>query len=144
MVIYTSICLNYSVIALFNFLSPKYNIYQQHCPARLFFEKIADKWVLLIINVLARETQHFNLLKKSIQGISPKVLSQKLKMLERDGFIERQVQNTSPIRVDYSLTSLGLEVAKMAYQLKDWAETNIEQVITAQQRFDATQTEESK
>lgn len=65
-------------------------------------------------------------------------------MLERDGFIERQVQNTSPIRVDYSLTSLGLEVAKMAYQLKDWAETNIEQVITAQQRFDATQTEESK
>lgn len=122
----------------------KYNIYQQHCPARLFFEKIADKWVLLIINVLAKETQHFNLLKKSIQGISPKVLSQKLKMLERDGFIERQVQNTSPIRVDYSLTSLGLEVAKMAYQLKDWAETNIEQVITAQQRFDATQTEESK
>ena len=122
----------------------KYNIYQQHCPARLFFEKVADKWVLLIINVLARETQHFNLLKKSIQGISPKVLSQKLKMLERDGFIERQVQNTSPIRVDYSLTSLGLEVAKMAYQLKDWAETNIEQVITAQQRFDATQPEESK
>lgn len=122
----------------------KYNIYQQHCPARLFFEKVADKWVLLIINVLARETQHFNLLKKSIQGISPKVLSQKLKMLERDGFIERQVQNTSPIRVDYSLTSLGLEVAKMAYQLKDWAETNIEQVITAQQRFDAIQPEESK
>jgi DNA-binding HxlR family transcriptional regulator len=62
----------------------KYNIYQQHCPARLFFEKIADKWVLLIINVLADETQHFNLLKKNIQGISPKVLSQKLKMLERD------------------------------------------------------------
>ena len=122
----------------------KYNIYQQHCPARLFFEKIADKWVLLIINVLAREIQHFNLLKKSIQGISPKVLSQKLKMLERDGFIERQVQNTSPIRVDYSLTPLGLEVAKMAYQLKDWAESNIEQVIYAQQRFDAIQQEETK
>lgn len=119
----------------------KYDIYQQHCPARLFFEKIADKWVLMIINVLARETQHFNLLKKSIQGISPKVLSQKLKMLERDGFIERQVQNTAPIRVDYSLTALGLEVAEMAYQLKDWAESNIEQVIYAQQRFDSIQEE---
>jgi hypothetical protein len=117
----------------------KYDIYQQHCPARLFFEKIADKWVLLIINVLARETQHFNLLKKSIQGISPKVLSQKLKMLERDGFIERQVQDTAPIRVDYSLTTLGLEVAEMAYQLKDWAESNIEQVIYAQRRFDTIQ-----
>ncbi|MGA6137695.1 winged helix-turn-helix transcriptional regulator [Acinetobacter dispersus] len=120
----------------------KYDIYQQHCPARLFFEKIADKWVLMIINVLARETQHFNLLKKSIQGISPKVLSQKLKMLERDGFIERQVQDTAPIRVDYSLTALGLEVAEMAYQLKDWAESNIEQVIYAQQRFDTIQEQE--
>lgn len=120
----------------------KYDIYQQHCPARLFFEKIADKWILLIINILSQETQHFNLLKKNIQGISPKVLSQKLKMLERDDFIERQVQNTSPIRVDYSLTLLGIEVAKMAYQLKDWAESNIEQVISAQQRFDATQQQE--
>jgi len=120
----------------------KYDIYQQHCPARLFFEKIADKWVLMIINVLARETQHFNLLKKSIQGISPKVLSQKLKMLERDGFIQRQVQNTAPIRVDYSLTPLGLEVAEMAYQLKDWAESNIEQVIYAQQHFDLIQEQE--
>lgn len=117
----------------------KYNIYQQHCPARLFFEKIADKWVLLIINVLAKESQHFNLLKKNIEGISPKVLSQKLKMLERDGFIERQVQDTSPIRVEYSLTALGLEVAEMAFQLKDWAESNIEKIISAQQRFDAIQ-----
>lgn len=122
----------------------KYNIYQQHCPARLFFEKIADKWVLLILNKLEQETQHFNLLKKSIQGISPKVLSQKLKMLERDGFIERKVQNTSPIRVDYSLTSLGLEIAKMAYQLKDWAEQNIEEIILAQQRFDEIQAEQTE
>lgn len=114
----------------------KYNVFQQHCPARLFFEKIADKWVLLILNVLEEETQHFNLLKKNIQGISPKVLSQKLKMLERDGFIERKIQNTSPIRVDYSLTSLGQNVASMALQLKEWAETNIEQVLAAQIIYD--------
>ncbi|HEE6444671.1 TPA: helix-turn-helix transcriptional regulator [Acinetobacter baumannii] len=114
----------------------KYNIFQQHCPARLFFEKIADKWVLLILNILEHETQHFNLLKKNIEGISPKVLSQKLKMLERDGFIERKIQDTSPIRVDYSLTPLGQNVAAMAYQLKEWAETNIEQVLAAQMTYD--------
>lgn len=112
------------------------NIFQQHCPARLFFEKIADKWVLLILNILEHETQHFNLLKKNIEGISPKVLSQKLKMLERDGFIERKIQDTSPIRVDYSLTPLGQNVAAMAYQLKEWAETNIEQVLAAQIMYD--------
>ncbi|MEG9017371.1 helix-turn-helix domain-containing protein, partial [Acinetobacter baumannii] len=82
------------------------------------------------------ETQHFNLLKKNIEGISPKVLSQKLKMLERDGFIERKIQDTSPIRVDYSLTPLGQNVAAMAYQLKEWAETNIEQVLAAQIMYD--------
>ncbi|MFG4518535.1 winged helix-turn-helix transcriptional regulator [Acinetobacter baumannii] len=114
----------------------KYNIFQQHCTARLFFEKIADKWVLLILNILEHETQHFNLLKKNIEGISPKVLSQKLKMLERDGFIERKIQDTSPIRVDYSLTPLGQNVAAMAYQLKEWAETNIEQVLAAQIIYD--------
>ncbi|ENZ1200279.1 helix-turn-helix domain-containing protein [Acinetobacter baumannii] len=114
----------------------KYNIFQQRCPARLFFEKIADKWVLLILNILEHETQHFNLLKKNIEGISPKVLSQKLKMLERDGFIERKIQDTSPIRVDYSLTPLGQNVAAMAYQLKEWAETNIEQVLAAQMTYD--------
>ncbi|WP_407497634.1 winged helix-turn-helix transcriptional regulator [Acinetobacter baumannii] len=114
----------------------KYNIFQQHCPARLFFEKIADKWVLLILNILEHETQHFNLLKKNIEGISPKVLSQKLKMLERDGFIERKIQDTSPIRVDYSLTPLGQNVAAIAYQLKEWAETNIEQVLAAQIIYD--------
>ena len=114
----------------------KYNIFQQHCPARLFFEKIADKWVLLILNILEHETQHFNLLKKNIEGISPKVLSQKLKMLERDGFIERKIQDTSPIRVDYSLTPVGQNVAAMAYQLKEWAETNIEQVLAAQIIYD--------
>ncbi|HHP0286664.1 winged helix-turn-helix transcriptional regulator [Acinetobacter baumannii] len=114
----------------------KYNIFQQHCPARLFFEKVADKWVLLILNILEHETQHFNLLKKNIEGISPKVLSQKLKMLERDGFIERKIQDTSPIRVDYSLTPLGQNVAAMAYQLKEWAETNIEQVLAAQIIYD--------
>lgn len=105
-------------------------------PCSFIFEKIADKWVLLILNILEEETQHFNLLKKNIQGISPKVLSQKLKMLERDGFIERKIQDTSPIRVDYSLTPLGQNVATMAYQLKEWAETNIEQVLAAQIMYD--------
>ncbi len=120
----------------------KYNVYNQCCPARLFFEKIADKWVLLILYLLESQPLHFNLLKKSIEGISPKVLSQKLKMLERDGFITRHVQPTSPVRVDYQLTELGREVSRTAYLLKDWAENNIEQVLHAQQHYDAQQKQE--
>lgn len=117
----------------------KYNVYSQHCPARLFFEKIADKWILLILNRLEDQVLHFNLLKKSIEGISSKVLSQKLKILERDGFITRHVQATSPVRVNYQLTDIGREISKTAFQLKDWAESNIEQILQAQQQYDALQ-----
>ncbi|WP_151981434.1 winged helix-turn-helix transcriptional regulator [Acinetobacter guerrae] len=117
-----------------------YNVYSQFCPARLIFEKMADKWVLLILNVLEEQPIHFNLLKKKIEGISPKVLSQKLKILERDGFILRQVQDSSPIRVEYRLTDLGRDVSQTALQLKGWAETHIEAVLKAQQNYDSSQT----
>lgn len=116
-----------------------YNVYSQFCPARLFFEKMADKWVLLILNVLDREPLHFNLLKKKIEGISPKVLSQKLKILERDGFIKREIQKTTPIRVEYSLTDLGHDVSQTAFKLKEWAESNIEIVLKAQHYYDLAQ-----
>ncbi|MCU4602484.1 winged helix-turn-helix transcriptional regulator [Acinetobacter ursingii] len=115
-----------------------YNVYSQFCPARLIFEKMADKWVLLILNVLEEQPIHFNLLKKKIEGISPKVLSQKLKILERDGFILRQVQDSSPIRVEYRLTDLGRDVSQTALQLKGWAETHIEAVLKAQQNYDSS------
>lgn len=105
-------------------------------PCSFIFEKIADKWVLLILNVLEEETQHFNLLKKNIQGISPKVLSQKLKMLERDGFIERKIQNTSPYSCWLLTNFTGTKCRFNGVQLKEWAETNIEQVLAAQMTYD--------
>ena len=64
-------------------------------------------------------------------------MSQKLKKLERDGFIQRKVIETSTLRVEYSLTEFGLDFARTAYQMKEWAELNIEHVLEAQQRYDA-------
>lgn len=114
----------------------KFNIYHPDCPSRLFFENMADKWILFILDTLKHETQHFNSLKKNIIGISPKVLSQKLKMLERDGFISRTMLDTRPIRVEYALTLLGEELAQTAFQFKLWAESNMLKVLDAQQRYD--------
>ena len=102
---------------------------------------MADKWVLLILNVLEEQPIHFNLLKKKIEGISPKVLSQKLKILERDGFISRTIHENNVIRVEYALTPLGLEFAQTALSFKIWAEGNMQHVIRAQRKFDATQLE---
>ncbi|MEB3767602.1 helix-turn-helix domain-containing protein [Acinetobacter sp. MD2] len=116
-----------------------YNVYRSNCPARVFFETLANKWVLLLMNALEHEPQHFNLLKKNIEGISPKVLSQTLKNLERDGFIKRTVMDTRPVRVEYSLTPFGEDFSKTTYLIKNWAEKNIDRVLSAQQIYDAEQ-----
>jgi len=118
---------------------PDFNIYHPKCPSRLFFENMADKWVLFILDTLFNQPEHFNALKKKIIGISPKVLSQKLKMLERDGFIIREILDTRPIRVEYTLSSLGFEFSKTALSFKIWAEDNMQHVIRAQKQFDSSQ-----
>ncbi len=116
-----------------------FNVFHPDCPARSFFDKFADKWILLIIYRLHGQSQHFNELKKSLTGISPKVLSQKLKILERDGFISRTIHENNVIRVEYALTPLGIEFAGTALVFKNWAEENMQYVIRAQRLFDASQ-----
>lgn len=115
----------------------KFNVYHPNCPSHLFFCNLADKWVLFILDSLKTEATHFNALKKTVVGISPKVLSQKLKMLERDGFIKREILATRPIKVAYSLSPLGKELAQTAQQFKLWAESHMQQVLDAQQKYDS-------
>lgn len=117
----------------------KFNIFYPDCPARLFFEKFADKWILLIVYTLDQESQHFNELKKNILGISPKVLSQKLKILERDGFLTRTIHEDNVIRVEYALTEIGKDFVQNAYLMKDWVEANMGKVLKSRQGFDQRQ-----
>ena len=116
-----------------------FNIFHPDCPARSFFEKFADKWILLIVYTLDQESQHFNELKKNILGISPKVLSQKLKILERDGFLTRTIHEDNVIRVEYALTEIGKDFVQNAYQMKDWVEANMGKVLKSRQGFDQRQ-----
>lgn len=116
-----------------------FNIFHPDCPARAFFEKFADKWILLIIYRLQTQSLYFNELKKNLEGISPKVLSQKLKILERDGFISRKIHENNIIRVEYTLTHLGFEFAQAAISFKIWAESNVQHVLIAQKQFEASQ-----
>lgn len=114
----------------------KFNVFHPDCPSRVFFEKFADKWILLIVYTLDQDAQHFNQLKKSVIGISPKVLSQKLKILERDGLVTRTIHDDNVIRIEYALTLLGKAFAKTADQLKGWVEENMGSVLQARAQFD--------
>src|ERR1700726_2713464 len=79
----------------------------------------------------------FQSVRRAIEGISQKMLSQVLKSLERDGLIRRRAIATVPVTVEYSITPLGATLAVAVDPLRDWAERNLKEVLTAQRRYDA-------
>ena len=116
---------------------PAYDVYSRHCPARLVLDRLADKWVLLVIGRLREQAVRFNQLRRDVDGVSQKVLSQTLKKLERDGLVERRVYATVPVTVEYSLTGLGQSLARTIESFSHWAEMNIDAVLAAQNSYDS-------
>src|ERR1700746_1211202 len=115
------------------------NVYAADCPTRQILDRVGDKWALLILLLLRADTRRFNQLRRAIEGISQKMLSQVLKSLERDGLIRRRVIATVPVTVEYSITPLGKTLAGAVDPLRDWAERNLKEVLAAQRRYDAQQ-----
>ncbi|KKM47283.1 hypothetical protein LCGC14_1558820 [marine sediment metagenome] len=121
----------------------EWNVYNQHCPTRLVLDRIADKWTVLTVGALAEETKRFGELRRELDGISQKMLTQTLRGLERDGLVNRKVYPTVPPKVEYSLTSLGQTLIGLLDGIKNWSEGNIERVIEAQQAYDNQPDQES-
>jgi DNA-binding HxlR family transcriptional regulator len=112
-------------------------VYQGNCPARAILDRIADKWTMLIIGLLAEsEYRRFNELKRAIRGISQKMLTQTLRDLERDGLVKRTVYPEIPPRVEYALTQLGRTLIAPLSELTQWSEAHIAEVRAAQEAFD--------
>ncbi len=114
-----------------------YNVFEDNCPTRIVLSRIADKWVLLILDRLQTGPMRFNELRREVKGISQKVLSQTLKKLERDGLISRRVFPTIPISVEYQLSNLGKTLTESVTALTHWAEKNMDAILLAQQLYDA-------
>jgi DNA-binding HxlR family transcriptional regulator len=77
------------------------------CPIETTFRIIGKRWTVLIIREILRGNTQFNRFMKNIEGISPKVLTERLRELERLGIIRRRVVSKYPVRVEYSLTDMG-------------------------------------
>lgn len=114
----------------------QFDAYQEGCPARVVLDRIADKWTVLVLGLLARRPTRFNQLRREIEGISQKMLSQTLKAMERDGLIARKAYPTVPVTVEYSILPLGETLAEQLESLRLWAETHIPQVEAAQKEYD--------
>jgi DNA-binding HxlR family transcriptional regulator len=118
--------------------SPPWNVFDSHCPTRQVLDLIADKWTVLVIRRLSDGTLRFAQLRRSVDGISQKVLTNILRGLERDGIVTRRIYASVPPKVEYSLTSLGRSLCGLVEGICGWAEANIEHVQTAREVYDRT------
>ncbi len=110
--------------------------YQAECPTRIILDRIADKWTVLLLTVVAEQPTRFNALRRRVDGVSQKVLSQTLKSLERDGLVTRHAYPTVPVTVEYAITPLGASLERTLAPLARWASENIDQINAAQTQFD--------
>ncbi|MFF6827305.1 winged helix-turn-helix transcriptional regulator [Streptomyces longwoodensis] len=114
-----------------------YDAFIRSCPTNQLLDRISDKWVSLVVSALAPGPMRYSDLARRIAGVSPKMLTQTLRSLERDGLLTRTVTPSVPVRVDYELTRLGHSLAHLLTAVKDWAETHFDEVHAARERYDA-------
>ncbi len=107
------------------------------CPAtREILNLVGDKWSVLVVALLGARRVRFNELRRSIAGISQRVLTVTLRALERDGLVVRTVHPTNPPQVDYALTKLGRTLIEPVSALAIWAQGHRGAVERARATFD--------
>jgi DNA-binding HxlR family transcriptional regulator len=99
--------------------------------------RVGDKWSVLVVTRLGQGPMRFNELRRSIGGISQRMLTLTLRGLERDGLVTRTVFPTIPPRVDYELTALGRDLLQPVSSLGDWAIRNQPKIARAREQFDS-------
>ncbi len=112
---------------------------REDCAVRVILDRIADKWSLLVVALLAERSLRFNELLRMIDGVSQRMLTVTLRNLERDGLVSRTVYPTVPPRVDYALTDLGRSLSAPIGQLVDWTEQHQRDINDSRERYDAAQ-----
>ncbi|MFD4874025.1 winged helix-turn-helix transcriptional regulator [Streptomyces sp. NPDC058420] len=115
-----------------------YNVFAKACPSRGTLEHVTGRWGGLTLCALHEGSLRFNELRRRVDGVSEKMLSQTLHALERDGLVHREAQPTNPPRVDYELTPLGRGVAERLKDLVDFVESRMDDVLAARTRYDDT------
>ena len=109
--------------------------YCDTCPTRAALDRIAGKWTVLVVDLLGDGTMRFSELFRRIRGVSQKMLTQTLRELEADGYLTRTVHAAVPPRVEYALTPLGRSLHGLLSQVRDWAETHINEVEEARRSY---------
>jgi DNA-binding HxlR family transcriptional regulator len=115
-----------------------FDVFSRTCPSRPVLEHVTGRWGSLVLAVLTDGPVRFNDLRRRVDGVSPKVLTQTLQALERDGFVTRHQLTVFPLRVEYTLTPAGHDVAKKLLELIAQVEASMDAVLVSRQRYDGS------
>jgi len=109
------------------------DVFSDKCPSRDVLKHVTSRWAVLVLLALkGGETHRFSELRRTINGVSEKMLAQTLQALELDGFVLRVSYPVVPPHVEYSLTVSGIQVAEHVVGLADWIEENIANIVSNQ------------
>jgi DNA-binding HxlR family transcriptional regulator len=114
------------------------DVFDPTCPTRVILDRIGDKWTVLAVLLLRDGPLRFTELRDGIGRVAPKVLTQTLRRLERDGIVTREVFAEVPPRVVYTLTPLGESLIAPIAAVSTWAEEHLPAITRAQQQYDAS------
>ena len=110
------------------------DVFDRTCASHQAVGRLADKWTLLLFYALAQGTKRYSELQRQIRGISPKMLTQTLRSLEENGYVEREIFPEVPPRVEYSLTDLGASFVQPVAVLYQWAQDHKDDLIRIRNR----------
>lgn len=103
---------------------------------RPLLEQVANKWAILVLTFICEKPQRFNAIKRRLNGITQKALTETLRRLERNGLVARRVIPVSPVAVEYSITPLGRTLQAPFTALYDWTVSHQLDIAKAQKSFD--------
>jgi DNA-binding HxlR family transcriptional regulator len=121
----------------------EYESFLATCPSRQLMQTLGGKWTALVIAALADGPTRYNQVARTVAGISPKMLTQTLRTLERDGLVSRSIVPTVPVQVEYVLTGLGRELLEIVLDFKTWVEAHTDSINAARARFDSSNRDQS-
>jgi DNA-binding HxlR family transcriptional regulator len=113
------------------------DLFDPDCPTRRVLDRVGDKWTVLVVLLLSDGPMRFSQLRGHLGRVAPKVLTESLRRMERDGLVTREIFAEVPPRVEYSLTDLGRSLIEPIGILSDWAEVHVHRITAAQEAYDA-------
>ena len=109
------------------------NVLASACPSRQILQHLTSRWGALVLVSLHSGTKRFSELRRAIDGVSERMLTKTLQELEADGMLIRKAYNTVPPQVDYTLTEFGAQASNKMFELVDWLEMNLGNILASQQ-----------